>query len=494
MKTNRFRIATILGFIGLATFSIAVYLTASRIAYRLGFPLDDAWIHQTYARNLGIQGDWAYLPGQPSAGSTSPLWSGLLSIGYFLGSGPYIWTYLLGLVLLIVIAIFGIHVITQLNPGDEKLAVIAGLVMIFEWHLVWAAVSGMETILFACFVLYIFTLLLARKKRWFLIGVLAGLSTFARPDGLTSLGPIIFVLITEKITKWTKISSGIALITGFVLMFGLYLIMNSALADSFWPNTFYAKQAEYASELLDPLWLRLLEQFKLPLVGVGAILLPGFIYFIYNSYQNRAWNKLSLALWATGFLVVYAVRLPVTYQHGRYAIPMMPVYLLCALSGTMLWVNIYSPSLMRRVISKSLIISGAVLLFLFWLLGARAYSRDVAIIESEMVNTAEWIAANTDTDVIIAAHDIGALGYFSQRKLIDLAGLVSPDVIPFIRDEVRIADYLDKQQVTYLVTFPGWYPLLLEDRLPVYQTNAQFSPQQGGENMRVYLWEHKTNP
>ena len=36
-----------------------------------GFPLDDSWIHQTYARNLAQTGQWAFVPGVPSAASTS---------------------------------------------------------------------------------------------------------------------------------------------------------------------------------------------------------------------------------------------------------------------------------------------------------------------------------------------------------------------------------------------------------------------------------------
>ena len=73
------------------------------------------------------------------------------------------------------------------------------------------------------------------------------------------------------------------------------------------------------------------------------------------------------------------------------------------------------------------------------------------------MRAAAWVAENTEPDAIIAAHDIGALGYFGNRKLIDLAGLVSPEVIPFIRDEGQIAAYLNEQEADYLVTFPGWY-------------------------------------
>ena len=47
-----------------------------------GYPLDDAWIHQTYARNWAETGQLAYVVGLPSAGSTAPLWTLLLSVAY----------------------------------------------------------------------------------------------------------------------------------------------------------------------------------------------------------------------------------------------------------------------------------------------------------------------------------------------------------------------------------------------------------------------------
>jgi hypothetical protein len=125
-------------------------------------------------------------------------------------------------------------------------------------------------------------------------------------------------------------------------------------------------------------------------------------------------------------------------------------------------------------------------LFLFWMLGARAFALDVAIIESEMVDTAQWINRNTPGDALIAAHDIGALGYFGGRSIIDLAGLVSPEVIPIIRDEHAIANFLEGQKADFLVTFPGWYPYLSSRAAPIYSTGGNFSPHLEGENMAVY--------
>ena len=106
-----------------------------------------------------------------------------------------------------------------------------------------------------------------------------------------------------------------------------------------------------------------------------------------------------------------------------------------------------------------------------------------------MVTVANWVANNTDEDSLIAAHDIGAMGYFGGRDFVDLAGLVSPEVIPIIRNEPALSAYLDTKDADYLVTFPGWYEQLVNNRILIYNMQGSFSPAMGGENMSVYRWE-----
>jgi hypothetical protein len=129
------------------------------------------------------------------------------------------------------------------------------------------------------------------------------------------------------------------------------------------------------------------------------------------------------------------------------------------------------------------------LTFSFIFLGARSYAQDVAVIESEMVVTAKWVAANLPPDALIAAHDIGALGFFDYHEIIDLAGLVSPDVIPFIRDEPQLAKYLNQRGADYLIAFPEFYPLLTESADTVFVTNSAITRIFGQKNMTVYLWK-----
>src|SRR5215813_6840048 len=81
-----------------------------------GFPLDDSWIHQVYGRNLAETGQWAFIPGVPSAASTSPLFTVLLSIGYRLNVPYKLWTHLLGTVALWVAGMVGARMAERLLP------------------------------------------------------------------------------------------------------------------------------------------------------------------------------------------------------------------------------------------------------------------------------------------------------------------------------------------------------------------------------------------
>lgn len=472
-----------------AGISVGIYLCFSRLTYRIGFPLDDAWIHQTYARNLAVHGEWAFIPGIPSGGSTAPLWSFLLVPGYYLPGAPYLWTFMVGWLLLAGTAYCGYRGFRLLYPdGSQALAISAGLMLVFEWHLVWAAASGMETLLFSLMVMLLLIYLFGERRSWMVVGLLIGVCAWIRPDGITLAFPAMLALALAPLSLRNKASGLGLLIAGLALTLGVYAWFNWQVGGSWFPNTFYAKQAEYAIERSAPLWSRLAEQAALPLIGVGVCLLPGFVLFCGRLVRRRDWIYLIAPAWAVGYLCLYALRLPVSYQHGRYVIPMMPVYFLWGFVGLIQFANIHSPRMLPRALYRAWFISTSLVLVAFWLLGARAYGRDVALIESEMVDTARWLAENTEKEAVIAAHDIGAIGYFSERQMLDLAGLVSPEVISFLRDETQLAKYLDQKGATYLVTFPGWYPKLTLQATPVYRTNGKFSPEQGGENMIVYRW------
>jgi len=225
------------------------------------------------------------------------------------------------------------------------------------------------------------------------------------------------------------------------------------------------------------------------LVGPSLVLIPGIIGWLVKSIRQKMWGSLAALIWTAGYLVLYISRLPV-YQHGRYIMPAMPIFFLF---GLLAFAEFDAGKMFARYhwIGQTICRASIVMLsFAFIFLGAQSYARDVAVIESEMVVTAKWAAANLPPDAMIAAHDIGALGYFDGHELIDLAGLVSPEVIPFIRDEPQLAGYLDQRGADYLIAFPGFYPLLTKNAEIVFITNSDISPTIfNEENMAVYLWK-----
>jgi hypothetical protein len=150
----------------------------------------------------------------------------------------------------------------------------------------------------------------------------------------------------------------------------------------------------------------------------------------------------------------------------------------------------------RRILSRAWTLAIGLVLTAFWVMGAQAYAVDVQIIQTEMVRTAKWIASNTELEAVIAAHDIGALGYYGERPILDLAGLVSPEVIPFMRDEAKLKEWLDAQGADYVMTFPGWYATLVlsPQAEQVYTSAGTASQQAGGENMAVYRWRPADSP
>jgi arabinofuranosyltransferase len=499
----------------LALFSALLYLGWSYGYGSLGFPLDDAWIHQTYARNLAYTGQLSYVPGQPSAGSTSPLWTILLSVGYLLRLDYRLWTYFLGAVGLALTAWTAYRLAHHLFPDQTWAAPLVGLLCALEWHLTWAAFSGMETILFTWLVLLTMNLQLAicsspfaiRHSLFAVAGIVAGLLTLTRPEGLLLAGLVGLALLWRawREARW----QGVLAVAGYGLTFAVvispWLAFNLYVSEQPFPNTFYAKQAEYHALLSLPLWTRLARVFLPTVVGAQCLLIPGFLYAAFRilrspSRPTRHATRDTSLIWWLITVLVYALRLPVNYQHGRYLIPTIPILVILGSWGILGLLRLDSHRVIVRALSRAVSIAVLILLFTFWVIGARAYAADVGFIEGEMVAVAHWLEANTPSDALIAVHDIGAVGYLVDRPLLDLAGLITPEVVPFIADEVQLLAFMEEKGADYVVFFPDWSPayerMSQDPRLyPVYRTGYAWTSRQGHANMLVYKtrWDSESN-
>ncbi|MBN1310569.1 MAG: hypothetical protein JXB30_04050 [Anaerolineae bacterium] len=444
-----------------------LYLLVTYFRYGyFSFPLDDAWIYQVYARNLAQSGQWAFVPGVPSTGSTSIVWPLLMAPAYLLHIDALVWTHLLGLVSLIAASLGAARWFEE-ESLLKSLAV--GLAIALEWHLVWAAASGMETGLFTALLIWFWVWLRRHDpgcldqgvQTGLVLGLWGGVLMLARPEGALAFGIAWLYGLSCPGNLRSRLRWAIVSGLGFTLLLIPFLLLNHSISGTIWPNTFYAKQTEYTSLWTQPYLLRFIDQGRVCFVGAQILLIPGLLAWLWFWVKKRPIEWVAILPWGWALLhwALYAARLPVTYQHGRYAIPVIPLIVTYGMRGL---ITLARPRARRPLIRLSslawMLTVGTLFPLFLGLQGAPAYGRDVSFIEVEMVSTAKWIAENTASDDIIAAHDIGALGYFSSRHLVDLAGLASPDVIVFMNDNEQLVEYVIESGASYLVVFPEWSP------------------------------------
>jgi len=497
-----------------AGLSVGVYLIWAAANTAPGFPLDDGWIHQVFARNLAQRGEFSYNPGQIVAGSTSPLWTFMLVPGYLFGGESYKWwAYLLGLLFLVLTAGEVARLYRLLFPlnqpeGKWPAYLIAALFTLFEWHLVWAGASGMETLLFTFGTLLLvrYYLETAQKETtsekvlipYGLLGLVGGLLTLVRPEGMVLLGLVGLDIGWRKFSKanrrnWLWLGQRwLAIALVWLVPLVPYLIFNYSASGSPLPTTFYAKASGYANDHSLGAMLDYLGKALVEIIGRSPLLflLPGLVFALYLCLKPGQrlgdWRPL---VWPPLLLVLYAIQLPVTYQHGRYLMPLIPFLALYGVFGTaklIEWLQQQKLQMVARLVPFVL----ALPVLIAWLNNAQAYQFDVKLINDEQVRIGLWLRDNTPPSASVASHDIGAIGYFSQRHLVDTAGLVSPEFIPIVGNEPAILERLRTEGVTYLALFPDWYAylnqLLTDEGRKVFQPAETYLAPLGKENMAVF--------
>jgi arabinofuranosyltransferase len=458
-----------------------IFIFQERLAGLWGFPLDDAWIHLTYARSLADGRGWSYAGGPSSAGSTSPFWT-LLQIPAFGLHLPVIaWSYGLGIIFLFLNAIIGWLWI-------RKWGVKAGAVVLFfalgEWHLVWASLSGMETLFFCCWVglmVYLFFPLSlpgnsnpASGKRLFLVGILAGLGIGIRPEALllllfvfASVGMQLFSTLRWKLWPFCL---------GAFLPVAGYLTFNLVSSGRPFPNTFYVKAAEYAAWTSQSIIVRFFQSWIPLIAGPAVALLPFAAAAIILLLRSRKFIEILPFGWALCHVLLYAIRLPATYQHGRYFLPVLLVLIGYGVYGFFALKERVSQQLVPRIAVRATWASALILTGIFLIIGSSQFSADVSFIQTNMVDMALWIRTNTPVGAVIAAHDIGALGFFGERRLVDLGGVTDLEALPLLSGKTSLQVYLSSKHADFLMTLEGSYPGELEGCTPLHIATESESP------------------
>lgn len=429
---------------------------------RFSFPLDDAWIHLQFAKVLGTHFRYAYHPDQAVvAGSTSPLYTFLLASFYWLLKTPNEFAISFGLGIFAFLASsFVLYKLAQLYLSASwiyPLAIV--LFYITDPRLYWSALSGMET---PWFLLLILTAAwLTARSQLVLAGIVSGLCLWTRPEGLMVAGLLgLCVLFRDWRTSW---KFGIPCSLIIASYFAFHWLINR----TFLPNTYRAKTEYYSTHNLKGFLTAFAGQYTdgLGMNTLAIAFVISLIALLYRMFKQRTISfELFFPLFFFAHLGLYAIYLPYMYQNGRYLMPVIPFFYLTTGIGiaylieeTAIWQRLgWQIQAVRTGFVAGVLI---VTVFLFH----HAFDKRLFYIASAEhmlklhVAAGEYLATHTSPGDVIATHDIGAIAFYSNRKIIDLVGLVTQEKLGHIRDLNHTKNIILKYKAAKIACLRSWF-------------------------------------
>jgi len=485
--------------------SFIYVFSANKVNGGFGFPLDDPWIHLTFAKNLVDYHSFSYFKNEmATAGSTSPVYTLLLAAGFFFTSNEMILSYVLGIAFLILSSVF-FYKLSSFEFGKEGVyALLVTAVFIADKWMNFISVSGMETTMFV-FIL-IATAYFYRQKQVVPFAVFVSLILWSRPDGIAFIGAIVLDIFIQNYFAKTNPDIKIFSKKDFIkigviaaVFFALYILMNYSLSGSLLPNTYNAKLTYYTPENRSRADFLKLEVWNYFTTGSYGVIMIGFfagaIYSIYNLFRKKYNNNILYVIFIFAFVFIYWYKLPYAHRFGRYMMPIIPFLILVSSAGFKELFKSLGSYLSNRTLAVygTIVILGLITVYSFtnYLDNKASYITECKYINDRQVMAAKWIKENTKETDVIATHDVGAIGFYSQRKIVDVAGLVTPELINKISDINYVAqmnEYLKKSGVTYLAFLREWYRVV--NQTPLF-TTQDISPV---EIMEVFKYDpDKTN-
>ena len=454
------------------------------------FPLDDAYIYLEYARTAALGEPGAYVPGAPaSTGATSLLWLvGLTKIALLLRLfGAQLKTALpvasllgcgiaLGLSLWLMLRLAARHGVPEVFAHVSWLLVLVSPLWIF------GSMNGMETGLYAMTLLGGAWAVTGGSLLWLLP------LSLVRPEG---------AVLALALVAWQYRRTR----SRFVIL----AVVAGALLCLAWPWLLTGRAA--AAWEAKALWLE-------PKAEVRGFYLPRLPYFALRTWWfglsgARAQPPLDVAdaflrldawpVWASAIFLGGGALLALLRGRGRVL-----VILWAALSLTALLCVAWDAQFYRYLVpSYPLLCVAAVagwfagswkdtrarlgmVLFALAMIGAfappeglgltmrRLYRGECERMESTQLRVGEWVAENLNDSARVATHDVGAIAWAGERPVVDLVGLVTPQLAGAYRHgEGALWESLDalpaEERPTHMAVVPAWMPFLFRTELLVHR-------------------------
>ncbi len=426
----------------------------------LVMPLDDTYIHFQYARQMANGEPYVYNPGDdPTSGATSFLYTPLLAAGYLLGfQGLKLayWAVGLGSLFFLLSAWLIYKIVLPARPRRSDYA-IAGMLMlafVVSGPIVWAALSGMETLLFLVAVmgvLYVGSPLLTSPKhgrgtcslvfgiarpeqRCIYVTLLAGVAALARPEGAVVAVTVVAALAwNERRIRWWMVlpllASGMQPLVNWMVTGDMTASGNLAKSHLYNVTIPLSERIEISLEFWGRMWRELVSgrnpadgryvPSMLVILALAAVLMGAR-----DSWRRReVMPELLAGCWLLVMSGAIATLDTAFWHFKRYQLPLMA--LIFPLAG---WLLVRIRAQRWRWLSVG--VASGILVLSSWttLEYARRYHDNIAVVRHQQIAMARWIDAELPENARIGVHDVGVVRYVGNRATYDVVGLTSADV------------------------------------------------------------------
>lgn len=422
---------------------VLLFATALWLTFRAytGIVLEDALITWRHSSNLVAGHGLVFNAGERVLGTTAPLQAVIIAaIGFVFGSGAIPIGCLIAMVLCALGGLACGYEALRRGGIEHRSSLVAVSLAAVHPTVVWSTVGGMETPLVWC--LMMGSLLASLTDRYVVVGLACALLIMTRPDGA------IWVALIAVHALWRGRQA--ALRRG---VWGLLLLITwAAYATAFYgsplPHSVTAKQVIGNAGAFDLQYLSGSMRWLLAACGVdaangvtGTVAHGVWILCLLAGAARILGGGAGSALWP---LVVFPVALSTALVLGHapqyfpwYLVP--STFCLCIV-GALGVSHLVSRSSSGAAASPKWINPQRVVAFTAVLLivmdvangirrSARVQERNQANEVQTRQRIGEWLASNTPSTSTVAMEAIGYQGTYSNRHIIDLAGLISPAVV-----------------------------------------------------------------
>lgn len=388
------------------------------------YTAEDAYITFGFARRLAEGQGFAYNIGEPIYGTTTPLFTLLMTLWMFISSDPALGATLFGL-----LASLGglVFLYLSLNRWETQFAlwpIVLALPIIME------DMAGMETSLLFLFVAGAWWAY--QSKRPLLAGVMCGLLLWTRMDSIVFVIVMFFLYANKPNVLWFILGT---------LVYLPWLIFAHVYFGSEIPFTLTAKMVAYGTgvDRLPMQFGRLLDYFPLPLflstMASFAVLprkyIPLAIFFVLE----------------TAFLCYSG-----STFFSRY------FYLLFVTSSLLIGVALSIQTKRWKVIGLL-----AFLLMTFRWETVEHYKYVQEERHANLQKIGMWLNENTPVDATLQLEPLGYMGYYADRFVYDEVGLVTPVVVELHRRQIGADNFYKYLKTDYVILQCGQARNVMED-------------------------------